>query len=233
MTLQADAVTDGAATVEALSRALELHDYRRGEFGETAAHTERVTRLALALAEQVAPELLLDPQLAFGFRLHDIGMIGIPSSTLIKPGPLSPDRGRRDPRAPVARRAHRRSRAGAERRRARGDRLPSRALGRQRLSARACAATRFRSPARIFAIVDAFDAITHDQPYREALGVQAAREEIHAKAGTRLRPRARAGLPHARRGGRAGRARVPARAAVELQSRPTWGCARAAKGNGL
>ena len=31
VTLQADAVTEGAATVEALSRALELHDYRRGD----------------------------------------------------------------------------------------------------------------------------------------------------------------------------------------------------------
>ena len=90
VTLQAETVIEGAATVEALSRALELHDYRRGEFGETTAHTERVTQLALALTAQVAPELLLEPQLAFGFRLHDIGMIGIPSSTLIKPGPLSP-----------------------------------------------------------------------------------------------------------------------------------------------
>ena len=38
-----------AATVEALARALELHDYRRGRFGETAAHTARVTQLALRL----------------------------------------------------------------------------------------------------------------------------------------------------------------------------------------
>ena len=79
-----------AATVEALARALELHDYRRGRFGETAAHTARVTRLALRLAEQIAPELTLDPQLAYGFRLHDIGMIGVSNATLMKPGPLSP-----------------------------------------------------------------------------------------------------------------------------------------------
>src|SRR6058998_3125226 len=61
-----------AATVEALARALELHDYGRGRFGETAAHTARVTQLALVLAESCAPELILDPQLAHGFRLHDI-----------------------------------------------------------------------------------------------------------------------------------------------------------------
>src|SRR3954463_15599665 len=79
-----------AATVEALARALELHDYRRGRFGETSAHTARVTQLALSLAEVVAPELALEPQLAYGFRLHDIGMIGVSNVTLLKPGALSP-----------------------------------------------------------------------------------------------------------------------------------------------
>ena len=79
-----------AATVEALARALELHDYRRGTYGETAAHTTRVTQLGLILAEHVAPELVLEPQLAYGFRLHDIGMIGVSNATLIKPGPLLP-----------------------------------------------------------------------------------------------------------------------------------------------
>ena len=87
MTQQA---TDAAATVEALARALELHDYRRGHFGETAAHAARVTQYALMLTDQVAPELALDPQLAYGFRLHDIGMIGVSNATLLKPGPLSP-----------------------------------------------------------------------------------------------------------------------------------------------
>jgi HD-GYP domain-containing protein (c-di-GMP phosphodiesterase class II) len=180
-------LTEGAATVEALARALELHDYRRGEFGETAGHTTRVTRLALALTERVAPELLLDPQLAFGFRLHDIGMIGVPSSTLIKPGPLSPtevDEIREHPWlgerivAPVtwlsgvAREViashHERWDGTGYPRGLRGLEIPL--------------------PARILAIVDAFDAITHDQPYRNALGVEAAREEIHAKAGTHFDP---------------------------------------------
>ncbi len=187
MTLQADAVTEGEATVEALSRALELHDYRRGEFGETSAHTERVTRLALALAEHVAPELLLDPQLAFGFRLHDIGMIGIPSSTLIKPGPLTPvevDEIREHPWL--------------------GERIvaPVPALSGLAREVIACHHERWNGrgyprglrayeipiAARIFAIVDAFDAITHDQPYREALGIQAARDEIHAMSGKDFDP---------------------------------------------
>ena len=79
-----------AATVEALALCARVARLRAWGFGETAAHTTRVTLLALALAESCAPELILDPQLAHGFRLHDIGMIGVPNSTLTKPGPLTP-----------------------------------------------------------------------------------------------------------------------------------------------
>ena len=94
-------------------------------------------------------------------------MIGIPSSTLIKPGPLSPtevDEIREHPWlgerivAPVAALSgvareviachHERWDGSGYPRGLRGFEIPL--------------------PARIFAIVDAFDAITHDQPYREA-----------------------------------------------------------------
>ena len=42
--------------------------------------------------------------------------------------------------------------------------------------------------ARIFAIVDAYDSMTNDQPYRNALSVDEAREEIAAKAGLDFDP---------------------------------------------
>ena len=176
-----------AATVEALARALELHDYRRGRFGETAAHTARVTQLALLLTEQVAPELLLDVQLAHGFRLHDIGMIGVPSSTLTKQGPLTPaelDEIREHPWL--------------------GERIvaPVPSLGGLTRHVIACHHERWDGSgyprglrgaeipvaARIFAIVDAHDAMTNDQPYRDALPVEAARDEILAKAGIHFDP---------------------------------------------
>ncbi len=176
-----------AATVEALARALELHDYRRGSFGETAAHTSRVTRLGLSLAEEVAPELLLEPQLAYGFRLHDIGMIGVSNVTLLKPGPLSPaeiDEIREHPWlgerivAPVpaldgiARQViachHERWDGSGYPRGLRGAEIPV--------------------AARIFAVIDAFDAMVNDQPYRDALSIAAAREEIRAKAGLDFEP---------------------------------------------
>ena len=176
-----------AATVEALARALELHDYRRGTYGETAAHTTRVTQLGLLVAEQVAPELVLEPQLAYGFRLHDIGMIGVSNATLIKPGPLSPaeiDEIREHPWL--------------------GERIvaPVPALGGLARQVIACHHERWDGSgyprglrgaeiplaARIFAVVDAFDALTNDQPYRNAVSRDEAREEIQAKAGLDFDP---------------------------------------------
>jgi HD-GYP domain-containing protein (c-di-GMP phosphodiesterase class II) len=176
-----------AATVEALARALELHDYRRGRFGETSSHTARVTQLAMMLAEQVAPELALDPQLAYGFRLHDIGMIGVSNSTLLKPGPLAPteiDEIREHPWL--------------------GERIvaPVPALGGVARQVIACHHERWDGSgyprglrgveipvaARIFAVIDAFDAITNDQPYRIALTVEAARDEIRSKSGLDFDP---------------------------------------------
>jgi putative two-component system response regulator len=175
------------ATVEALARALELHDYRRGSFGETAAHTSRVTQLGLSLAELIVPELVLEPQLGYGFRLHDIGMIGVSNATLVKPGPLSPaevDEIREHPWL--------------------GERIvaPVEALGGLARQVIACHHERWDGSgyprglrgaeiplaARIFSVVDAFDAITNDQPYRDALSVEAAREEIRAKAGLDFDP---------------------------------------------
>ena len=183
----ASAPESAAAAVEALSRALELHDYRRGEFGETAAHTARVTRLALALTELAAPELLREAQLEFGFRLHDIGMIGVPSATLAKRGPLTQtdvDEIREHPWL--------------------GERIVAPVPGLNGLAREviACHHERWDGSgyprglraheipvaARIFGIADAFDAMTHDQPYREALTAAAALAEIEGTAGALFDP---------------------------------------------
>jgi HD-GYP domain-containing protein (c-di-GMP phosphodiesterase class II) len=176
-----------AATVEALARALELHDYRRGRFGETSSHAARVTQLALRLTEEIAPELALDPQLAYGFRLHDIGMIGVSNATLLKTGTLTPaeiDEIREHPWL--------------------GERIvaPVPALGGLTRQVIACHHERWDGSgyprglrgieiplaARVFAVVDVFDAMTNDQPYRDALSVDEARHEISTKAGLEFDP---------------------------------------------
>ena len=72
-------------TVVALARALESKD------SGTGAHSQRVQRYALELADAVAPELLGDASAEHGFLLHDVGKIGIPDRVLRKPGPLDPD----------------------------------------------------------------------------------------------------------------------------------------------
>lgn len=176
-----------AATVEALARALELHDYRRGRFGETAAHTARVTQLALILTEEVAPELLLEPELGYGFRLHDIGMIGVSDETLAKRGPLSPadvDEIREHPWL--------------------GERIVAAVpelggLARQVIAChherwdgsgypRGLRGVEIPLPARIFAVADVFDSMTHDQPYRDALPIDEVLREISDKAGLDFDP---------------------------------------------
>jgi HD-GYP domain-containing protein (c-di-GMP phosphodiesterase class II) len=176
-----------AATVVALARALELRDYARGPYGETAAHTARVTQLALTLTEVVAPELIADPQLAHGFRLHDIGMIAVSISTLTKPGPLSPaevDEVREHPWlgerivAPVP------TLGGTARHVIASHHERWDGLG----YPRGLRGVDIPPAARIFAVADVFDAMTHEQPYRGAMTAEAARAEIAARAGLDFDP---------------------------------------------
>ncbi len=168
-------------------RALELHDYRRGVFAETGSHLDRVANLALRFAEQVAPELAADPLVAYGFRLHDIGMIGVSTLTAVKQGPLThaeldeirehPWLGERivatvPPLNGVARHVigghHEKWDGSGYPRGLRGEDIPL--------------------VARIFALADAFDVMTNDQPYRQALPIDLAVTEIDAKAGSHFDP---------------------------------------------
>jgi putative nucleotidyltransferase with HDIG domain len=72
-------------TLEGWSRALEMRDH------ETKGHSLRVTNAAMHLAQIMGmsgPSLL---KLQRGALLHDIGKMGIPDRILLKPGPLSDD----------------------------------------------------------------------------------------------------------------------------------------------
>lgn len=72
-------------TLEGWSRALDLRDK------ETEGHTLRVTErtMALARAAGLPPSQLV--HVRRGALLHDIGKMGIPDSILLKPGPLTPE----------------------------------------------------------------------------------------------------------------------------------------------
>ena len=176
-----------SAVVDALMRALELRDYRRGKFAETREHAERVTMLAVRLASKVAPELLHDTRFEHGCRLHDIGMLAVPDAVLLKRTALTPaelDEVREHPwlgerivaTIPgldgVCRQVigshHERWDGKGYPRAQRGDEIPL--------------------AARLFALADAFDAMTHEQPWRAPLPPELACEEIDRGAGGHFDP---------------------------------------------
>lgn len=168
-------------TVRALAAALELRD------DQTCAHATRVTELALRLTAHVAPELANDPELEYGFLLHDIGKIGVPDAVVLKPGPLDHDQ-LQQMRGHVTL----------------GQQILAQIPYLSGLASQIVAAHHERwdgsgyphglrghdipLAARIFSICDAFDAITNDRPYRWAQTTERALNEIEQGAGTQFDP---------------------------------------------
>jgi HD-GYP domain-containing protein (c-di-GMP phosphodiesterase class II) len=72
------------AMIEGLSRALEIRDI------ETEGHTRRVSQFAMRLVEHVQIPSNEWDSIRQGALLHDIGKLGIPDAILLKPGSLTP-----------------------------------------------------------------------------------------------------------------------------------------------
>ena len=168
------------AVVAALANAVEAKDVT------TEEHCQRMAGLAARLGEKAG---LSDEELeglAYGALLHDVGKIGVPEAILTKPGPLSPEEWtvlRRHPEigericqplglsrsfAAIVRHHHERWDGFGYPDRIAGDAIPQ--------------------GARIVGLVDAFDAMTHDRPYRDALSLDAAMDEIRAGSGRQFDP---------------------------------------------
>jgi HD-GYP domain-containing protein (c-di-GMP phosphodiesterase class II) len=182
--------TDGAAARTATVRALEAVLIARDP-GE-AAHLERATAFATALAERIDPALLDDPGTLAGFRLHDLGKLALPDATLHRRGPLTP----RDWRL-----LHRHPLLGADMVAATGLLAGADAVVRchhERWDGHGYPAKRAGEDipiaARVFAVADALDAITSDRPYRAGRPLAEAREAIRTAAGTQFDPRVAAAL---------------------------------------
>ncbi len=167
-------------TLEALGSALDLKD------AETEGHCQRVTAFCISIAQAVpvpGPYLAVLARAAF---LHDIGKMAIPDGILRKPGPLNDDEKQimrkhceigynmltripflRDAAEIVL--AHQEFFDGSGYPRGlKGDQIP---LG-----------------ARIFTIADSLDAMISDRPYRRALPMSHAREEIQRCSGSQFDP---------------------------------------------
>ena len=167
-------------TLEALGSALDLKD------AETEGHCQRVTAFCISIAKKMpVPDtyLLILARAAF---LHDIGKMAIPDGILRKPGPLTDEEKKlmrthcevgyhmliripflKDSAEIVL--AHQEFYDGSGYPRGlRGDQIP---VG-----------------ARIFTIADSLDAMISDRPYRRALPMPHAREEIRRCSGSQFDP---------------------------------------------
>ena len=119
--------------------------------------------------------------------LHDIGKIGISDSVLKKPGKLSEEQWRQMKQHP-----------GVWIPDALVGRLPGRVYYPRSVTITsdmtepdthlASAAARFRSWRRILAVCDAWDAMTSNRPYRAAMSIDQAIEEIRKGSGSQFDP---------------------------------------------
>ena len=152
----------------------------------TDGHSRRVADLSLIVARELGidGDDLLDIERAA--ILHDIGKLAVPDAILSKPAPLTSDEWlemRRHPdvghdlvrdvpflghAAEIIRSHHERFDGAGYPRSLKGEEIP---LG-----------------ARIFAVVDAYDAMTSDRPYRLARSHEEALEEIRRQVGTQFDP---------------------------------------------
>ncbi len=170
------------ATIEGWSRALDLRDK------ETEGHTERVTDTTLKLARSMGISEAELVHIRRGALLHDIGKMAIPDSILLKPGPLDEHEWEIMRQHPV--RAF--------------ELLAPIAYLRPALDIPYChheqwdgsgyprglKADLIPLSARLFAVVDVWDALLSDRPYRAAWSAEKVIEHIRSQSGTHFDPAA-------------------------------------------
>jgi len=167
-------------TIEGWAQALELRDQ------ETEGHTRRVADLTVKLAQAlgISSEDLV--HIRRGALLHDIGKMGIPDQILLKPGPLTEEEWEIMKKHPVYA----------------WELLSSIRYLRPALDIPYCHHEHWDGTgyprglkgeeiplsARIFSVVDVWDALTSDRPYRPAWTREKALEYIKEQAGHHFDP---------------------------------------------
>ncbi|MFH1079918.1 MAG: PAS domain S-box protein [Pseudomonadota bacterium] len=168
-------------TLEGWSRALDLRDK------ETEGHSQRVMEMTLRLAGQMG---MRDSELVHvrrGALLHDIGKMGIPDGILLKPGQLNDEEWeimRKHPvyayelLSPISHLRPALDIPYCHHEKWDGTGYPRGLKGEQ-----------IPLAARIFAIVDIWDALSSDRPYRPAWPEEKVREHIKEQTGKHFDPK--------------------------------------------
>jgi len=167
-------------TLEALVKALDAREK------ETRCHSLRVQRYSLRLAKVFDLSEQELTNLSRGALLHDIGKIGVSDAILLKPGKLTPEEWVEMKKHPVLGYnilvgiqflegaaelvLHHHERWD-------GNGYPAGLKGR-----------RIPLGARLFSVVDTFDAMTSNRPYRAALSPDFSRDEIARQSGSQFDP---------------------------------------------
>jgi putative two-component system response regulator len=175
-----DRLERAESVIFALAEAVEAKDpYTEGHLSRLANHAEALAR-ELGLGTQIQKDV------REGAILHDVGKIGVPEAILRKPAPLSSEEWRVMRNHPIV-----------------GHRIlsPLRLGSRTRPAVRGhhehfdgggypdgLAGQAIPIEARIVAVVDSFDAMTSDRPYKRAMSWKAAIEELRAESGRQFDP---------------------------------------------
>jgi PAS domain S-box-containing protein len=168
------------ATIEGWSRALDLRDK------ETEGHTQRVTEMTVNLGRVFGLSDVELVQVRWGALLHDIGKMGVPDGILLKPGPLTDEEW-------VAMKKHTTFA---------NEMLSPIHYLRLALDIPYCHHEKWDGTgyprglkgeqiplvARIFAVVDVWDALTSDRPYRAAWPEEKVLDHIRSLSGTHFDP---------------------------------------------
>ncbi|WP_172797876.1 HD domain-containing phosphohydrolase [Longilinea arvoryzae] len=174
-------VSNYDSTLEGWVKILEIRDK------ETSGHSQRVVELTMAIADVMGIPEDRKVTLHRGALLHDIGKLGIPDSILLKNGPLTPEEMKIMRKHPAY--AYEMLRNIPYLAQAsvipfchhewwNGNGYPRQLIGES-----------IPLEARVFAIVDAWDALTTDRPYRKRVTPGEALDVIIGESGRQFDPR--------------------------------------------
>jgi diguanylate cyclase (GGDEF)-like protein/PAS domain S-box-containing protein len=180
-----DKLRHGRSAQHSLVRALMTPLSVKDQVSE--GHTARVKETVCELGRSVALSAREISELELLAEVHDLGKVGVPDHILLKPGPLT--EGEREQMRQHSELGYRIARASPELSHVadlilhhhewwNGAGYPAGLTGEG-----------IPISCRILSIVDAYDAMTHDRPYRRAMGQEEALEELRRCAGGQFDPR--------------------------------------------